>query len=120
MNVILGLWLIASPWLLAVAASDTSADWNAWGVGAAIVAFAFFAMYRSAVWCDAVGLTLGAWLIASPWMLGFASDPSVAANAVVLGTLVIGYAIWAMRIDAISGAAHSMRIVERAETIRVA
>lgn len=98
-NVILGLWLISSPWLLAAVVSNTPADWNAWSVGAALVTFAFFAMHKSAVWRDAVGLTLGAWLIASPWILGFASAPSAAANAVILGILVVGYAIWAMRVD---------------------
>ena len=87
-NVGLGVWLIASPWLLTAAAADTAADWSAWSVGVAIVTVAFFAMYKSAVWGDALGVMLGVWLIASPWMLGFASASALAANGVVLGMLV--------------------------------
>ena len=102
-NVGLGVWLIASPWLLTASAGDTFADWSSWSVGAAIVTVAFFAMYKSAVWGDALGVMLGAWLIASPWMLGFASASALAANAVVLGMLVVCYALWAMRMDMTSG-----------------
>lgn len=102
-NVGLGVWLIASPWLITAAAGDTAADWSSWIVGAAVVTVAFFAMYKSAIWGDAVGVMLGAWLIASPWMLGFASASAPAANAVIIGMLVICYALWAMRIDTTSG-----------------
>jgi hypothetical protein len=37
--------------------------------------------------------------MASPWLLGFNIAPAAATNAVVIGALVIGYALWAMRID---------------------
>lgn len=107
-NVGLGVWLIASPWLLTAAAADTAADRSSWCVGAVIVTVAFSAMYKFAVWGDAVGVMLGAWSIASPWMLGFASASASAANAVIIGMLVICYALWAMRIDMTSrdGAAY--------------
>lgn len=112
-NVSLGVWLIASPWLLTASAGDTFADWSSWSVGAAIVTVAFFAMYKSAVWGDALGVMLGAWLIASPWMLGFASAPAPAANAVIIGTLVICYALWAMRIDMTSKDAAAYQAYQR-------
>lgn len=102
-NVMLGLWLIASPWLLTVAASDRPAAWSSWSVGAAIVTVAFLAMYKPAVWRDAVGVMFGAWLIASPWVLGFVGASAAATNAVIIGLLAIGYALWAMRIDITSG-----------------
>ena len=53
-NVILGMWLIASPWLLTVAAGDRPAGRSSWSVGVGIVTLAFFAMYKPAVWGDAV------------------------------------------------------------------
>jgi hypothetical protein len=104
-NVILGVWLIASPWLLTVAVGDRPAGWSSWSVGAGIVTLAFFAMYKPAVWGDAVGVMFGTWLIASPWMFGFASASAAATNAVIIGLLVIAYALWAMRIDITSGVA---------------
>jgi hypothetical protein len=102
-NVILGVWMIASPWLLTVAAGAEPTAWNSWSIGAGIVALAFLAMYKPAVWGDTAGIILGAWLMASPWLLGFNSAPAAATNAVVIGALVIGYALWAMRIDITSG-----------------
>jgi len=98
-NVIFGVWLIASPWFLTVAGGDKPGAWNSWIVGAAIVSLAFFAMYKPAVWGDTIGIMVGAWLLASPWMLGLAAAPAVAMNAVIIGVLVICYALWAMRID---------------------
>lgn len=101
-NVIFGVWLIASPWLLTVAGDDQPGAWNSWIVGAGIVSLAFFAMYKPAVWGDTIGILLGAWLLVSPWMLGLAAAPAVAMNAVIIGVLVICYALWAMRIDVTS------------------
>jgi hypothetical protein len=106
-NVMFGVWLITSPWFFTVAGDDKAAVWSAWIVGAAIASLAFFAMYKPAVGGDTAGIILGAWLLASPWMLGFAGTPA-AMNAVIIGLLVIGYALWAMRIDITfgSGAAY--------------
>lgn len=98
-NVILGLWLIASPQLFTLTASDSAAIWGLWSLGAGILTLAFFSMYRPAVGADAVGVMLGMGLIASPWMLGFSDLPAAAMNVVVVGLLVVGYAFWAMLID---------------------
>lgn len=100
-NVMLGVWLIASPWLFIAVGGYEPADWNSWSVGAVIVTLAFVAMYKPAIWGDTVGIMLGAWLMASPWLLGF--DSAVAANAVITGMLVVVYALWAMGIDRTSG-----------------
>ena len=55
-NVILGLWLMTSPWLLTFAAGDGGAAWNSWSVGVAIVTLAGFAMYKPAIWGEVVGI----------------------------------------------------------------
>jgi len=102
-NVMLGVWLILSPWLFTVVAGTGPAAWISWSVGAGIVTLAFVAMYKPALWSDALGLMLGAWLMASTWLFGF--DGAVAANAVIMGLLVMGYALWAIRIDRTSGIA---------------
>ena len=106
-NILLGLWLIAAPSLTS-AAGDGPAAWNSWSVGIAVLTLTAFAMYKPSVSADALGVLLGVWLIASPWVLGFvelpattteAVLPAAATNAVLVGVLVIGYALWAMRID---------------------
>jgi len=98
-NLILGLWMIASPWILRFAGSDSPAVWSAWILGAAIVVFAGLAMYVPRAWEEALNIILGACLITSPWALGFADLPTPARNAVLTGVLVIAFGIWAMQRD---------------------
>lgn len=105
-NVMLGAWLIASPWFFTAFQGDAPSAWSSWSVGAGIVTLGFVAMYKPAIWRDTLGILLGAWLIASPWMLGFGS--AVAANAVIVGVLVVSYALWAMGMDASDGLANDI------------
>lgn len=104
-NILLGLWLIATPWVLSSVAGDSPAARNAWSVGVAMVMLTTFAMYKPSVLGDSLALIVGIWLIASPWLLGFAESSAALANGVIVGLLVIGYALWAMRIDVASSAA---------------
>jgi hypothetical protein len=97
-NVILGVWLIASSGLLTLAAGQAAA-WSACSAGIALVILAGLAMTRSAVWLDALGVMVGAWLMLSPWAIYFVSSSSAATNAFIVGVLVIAYALWAMRLD---------------------
>jgi hypothetical protein len=69
-NLVLALVLLATPWFLV---RDTMAvDINLWASGAAIGAISVAAMVAFAWWKEWVNLLLGLWLIASPWLLGFA------------------------------------------------
>ena len=97
--VILGFWLIISPRVLTLAADDGAAAWSSRIVGAGLLTLAAFSLRKPAVWVESVGAVLGVWLIASPWILKITDLSSAAANVVIVGLLVIGYAIWAFRID---------------------
>ena len=97
--VILGFWLITSPRVLTLAAEDGSAAWSSRIVGVGLLLLAASSMRKPAVWLESVGAVLGVWLIASPWILEITRASSAAANAVIVGLLVVGYAIWAFRID---------------------
>jgi hypothetical protein len=97
--VLLGLWLIASPWFLSSDAREQSSVLNVWSVGGGLVALAAFSMYKPTVLGNAIGIMLGAWMIVTPWMLGLANLSSAATNAVIVGILIIGYSLWAMAID---------------------
>ena len=68
-------------------------------MGVGLLLLAASSMHKPAVWLESVGAVLGVWLIASPWILEITRASSVAANAVIVGLLVFGYAIWAFRID---------------------
>jgi hypothetical protein len=86
LNVILGAWLIISPWV--VGPGDPAATWNTLIVGVVILLVALFA-FRSAdstpSWLNVV---LAVWLIIAPWVLGFSSAVGATANSVVLGVIV--------------------------------
>ncbi len=47
-------------------------------------------------WNNWVMLGAGAWLIASPWILGYASYNLVAWNSIVVGTVAVVMALWNM------------------------
>lgn len=98
-NALLGLWMVASPWILDFVDSDRVAAQSAWILGAAILVFAGIAIYVPKVWEEALNLILGVGLIASPWALGFADQQTPMTNAVVVGLLVIALCLWAMLKD---------------------
>jgi hypothetical protein len=95
-NLLLGAWLFASPWALNYASELPKAAWNAYILGAAITLFAAVAVYVPKAWEEVLNTLLGAWGVASPWMLAFASNRDVTTNTVVVGGVVAILAIWAM------------------------
>lgn len=99
LNVILGVWLIASPWALGFADTQPAAG-TAWVLGAAIAIFAGAAVHMPKAWEEAVSIVLGLCLLASPWVMGFVDHSTAMTNAVILGVLVVAFALWAMLQDA--------------------
>jgi SPW repeat len=98
-NVILGAWMIVSPWILGFAANDNIAAQSAWTLGAAIVVFAGIAVYMHKAWEEAVNIILGLCLLASPWLLGFVDQLTPTSNAAIVGLLVTAFALWSMFMD---------------------
>ena len=47
-------------------------------------------------WQDAANAVLGAWLLLSPWALGFSNDPVALGNAVIVGLALVVAALGAM------------------------
>jgi hypothetical protein len=86
LNIVLGLWMIASPFILAFARNPV-AKWNNIAAGIAIILVALGG-YSS--W----NVVMGVWLIASPFALGFAHAPTLLWNNVILGALVALVALW--------------------------
>ena len=96
-NLTLGVWLFISPWALGYA--NSTAAWNAYVLGAAIVVFAAAAAYMPHAWEEVVNSLLGVWLIASPFVLGFSGATVVALHTVIIGLLITAFALWAMFSD---------------------
>jgi hypothetical protein len=96
-NIVLGVWLIASPWVFGY--SGRSPVLNSAFVGALI---AMFAVIRLAASHDSAGvsgmsLLLGFWTIVSPWASGYAANKAAVANNIMVGVFVMAFAIWSAR-----------------------
>ncbi len=97
-NIIVGLWLLASPWILAYQA-EAGPMWNSVILGILIAAVAFYALFQVFAWQEWVNAALGVWLIISPWVLGFMGLSTAMLNAVIAGAVVLVLALWALATD---------------------
>lgn len=93
-NLVLGLWVFASPWALDYV--GTTAAWNAYVIGAGIVVVALIAAYMPETWEEIINILLGVWLVVSPFALGFSDLTAIALHTVLAGILAAAFAIWAM------------------------
>jgi hypothetical protein len=93
-NLMLGVWLALSPWALSYASQSTPA-WNAHTVGVVIAVAALAALVTFQAWEEWVNAALAAWLIVSPYVLGFSGVVSAFWNQLIVGLLVGALAIWA-------------------------
>ncbi|HEX8741182.1 MAG TPA: SPW repeat protein, partial [Casimicrobiaceae bacterium] len=83
-NLLLGIWLFISPWVVGFEGGQMAASWNAWILGVAIVVFSAIAVSMPQVWEEIINLLLGIWMVISSWIIGVTSRP-VETNAVIVG-----------------------------------
>jgi hypothetical protein len=109
LNLILGIWMIVSPWALQYQTDmqqltlnvvlSNAAVANAVILGILIAAAALIALFRVMAWEEWVNVVLGVWLVISPWVLGFSSLATAMWNAVIIGIVVAVLALWALGTD---------------------
>lgn len=92
-NLVLGLWLIVSPWALNFATVQVP-TWNAWAVGVVIAVAALAALIAFNKWEEWVEAALGGWLIVSPFLLGFSMVMNATWNQIIVGAIVGILAVW--------------------------
>jgi len=68
-NILLAAFLFATPWLFTY--SNEITRWDMWMTGATIAAIACLAIVAYSTWQEWANVIVGAWLIVSPWVLGF-------------------------------------------------
>jgi hypothetical protein len=87
-TVLLGTYLFIAPWILGTVGDEASSV-NAWIVGACIVVATLRVPIVSGPRAaELIRVGLGAWLLASPFALGFAGS-SAAWNAWIVGALIL-------------------------------
>lgn len=97
-NLILGLWMIVSPWVLKHQA-EANPTWNAVIVGIIIALAALVALFQVMAWEEWANVVLGVWLVISPWVLGFSGLGAAMWNAVIVGIVVAALALWTLGTD---------------------
>ena len=91
---VLGAVLFFSPWLFGFVDTHTVAAMNAHVVGAVLAVMALMALFAFQTWEEWVTGVLGAWLVISPWFLGFGTVEVPLLTHLVVGVAVIVLAIW--------------------------
>ena len=100
-NLVLGLWVFASPWAIAHPMAGPGlppglppvAMWIYYGCGLLIALAAAGALLAFADWLEWLNLLLGAWLCMSPWALEFSTPPTLIMwNGAIAGLLVAVFA----------------------------
>ena len=92
-NVLLGCWLIASPWIFSYSA-NSNAMWNSIVVGALVVLLAAgrISTPMRSIGSTGLNLLLGLWAIASPWIYGYAHMPMARWDCVATGIAIAALA----------------------------
>ena len=102
---VFGLFLFASPWLFAYVSEKVRIE--VWASGAAIAAVSIAAIIAFSDWEEWVNLLLGAWLMISPWVLGFVHTSAMHVS-IAIGAMVVFIAaleLWLVHYDAEYGSA---------------
>ena len=97
-NVFLGAWLVLSPWAVGYA-DDRTILFTFVLTGALLVAAAIGAIVVPQAWEEWVEVALGVWLMASPWIVGFAGHLDAMQNALFSGLVVTVLALWVLGTD---------------------
>ena len=84
----LGAWAFLTPWVIGhPAGADVIASYVIAGFMISIFAITGLVVFRG--WPECANIVLGAWLVVSPWLLGFARVDSLRWSALSIGALVM-------------------------------
>src|SRR5437868_10961080 len=88
LNVLAGIWLIVSPWVLGFAGLGIP-FWDTLLVGVAVAGLALIRLRTpGATGLSWINVFVAIWLIISPFVLGFTIASAAMSNAIFLGILV--------------------------------
>jgi sulfite exporter TauE/SafE len=97
LNVLLGIWIIASPFILTFT-DNSSALWNDIIVGAVVLILGLVRLSstRMTSWASWVNLILGLWMVVAPYVLTYSDITNALWNNIVLGIAVAILAAWSI------------------------
>ncbi len=101
LNVLAGIWILISPWVLAFWGVGTATGNNII-LGIAILVLAAIAYNGSEeLWASWVNFILGLWMIVSPYVLGFSMFDRILSNNIISGIVVGVLSIIALSVPSV-------------------
>jgi hypothetical protein len=97
LNLILGAFLLVSPWIFSFAPGAPTQNAVICGIIIAVLSIA--ALSAFAQWEEWLNLIVGLWVLISPWLLGFADSTAMSVH-VIVGIIVAAIAaveLWMMQ-----------------------
>ena len=97
-NLILGIWLCVSPWVLRFD-SDLTMTQFVFGFGAVLILVECWTLSAFHAWEEWINVALGAAIVVLPWVVGGVAAVAK-VNCVIVGLLVLAlalYEIWEVR-----------------------
>ena len=93
-NLVLAVFVFASPWLFAYVSRPARLD--LWVTSIAIAVLSFAAIIAFAEWEEWLSLLLALWLVAAPWVVGFAHTTAmhVSVTAGIIIAFLAGLDLW--------------------------
>ena len=92
-EILLGAWLITSPFVLNFPPSELGWWISDVGAGALIIGFALLSFWRPTRFAHLLSILVGCWLIGFAYIQGFGTNPPVSQNDLVVGLLLLMFAV---------------------------
>ena len=91
-NALLGIWLMASPGMFGYSGTGP--------INGVIATFAIIAVWEVTRAVGRANVTLGAWLVIAPWVLGYEENVIATVNEFVVGITIFALAMTRAKTDA--------------------
>lgn len=92
LNMILGFWITILPMLIGYGFNSNSVNvvsWNFSLTGIGVIVLSFLSLKYLKAWCEWLSLAAGAWLMLSPWLLGYVDNTGLLLNSLILGFIIM-------------------------------
>jgi hypothetical protein len=92
-NLVLGAWLFLMPFFGYVP-MDSAAGMNSVLFGSVIMVISVAVLTKFFSWEEWISFAIGLWLIAAPFLFGFATGGLGMWNSIIIGLFIAGDALW--------------------------
>lgn len=95
LNMILGFWIVVLPILIGYGFNANTVNFVSWNftlTGISIIILSFLSLRFLKPWCLWLTLAAGAWLMLSPWLLGYVNNTGLLLNSLILGFIIMASA----------------------------